>query len=1276
MERKTNILKSSSLFFSCCFILLGQLLFSQNSWKLINQTFNSRVPAPLAKENYFELLDSKASFLFSTSKNDSFEILLPNENGKEELFLLKPVALLSPSLSKKYISIKTFKGKSVKRPNVKVRMSTHPNGINAWIQLEGKEDLFIQPVKGKKKVHFVYQKIKNDKALDFYCKTILQTNQTKGERITQKSTPVFSELRTFRIAIAGTAEYTNFWGDNDFSNGSNAEDAFGAVVSSLNRISQVFEDEVGVRLELVSDASLMYEDAENDPFSEDVQAELQETLDEVLGDEAYDVGHLFDYGEPNGDAGCIGCVCQTNQKGQGFSTHPFEDTYGGEFRNDYFDLDYAGHEIGHQFGAYHTFSFQNEGRGFNAEPGSGSTIMAYAGITVMDDVQLHGDPYFHYYSIQNIRNVVDQLSCGTSETIFQDTFTIDAGPNQLIPIGTPYELSIPALEGENITYCWEQLDSGEITSDNFGPYNALGSMTRSLPPTSVPNRSIPNLNQILSNSLIQVKPRVGDSWETVSLVGRKMKWGLSVRKNLDDYVQVAQDYLELTVVPTTSPFYILSQESPSLVWKGGSYQTIEWNVAETNAPPFRIDAVEISLSTDGGKTFPIQLTESTDNIGKAEVFVPNNIDTTNARIKVKAKGGIFFAINSVDFSIESRDLILNFEKYEQEICDSDSVQFDFTIERKANFETSFSLELEELPEGIQAAVSKSTFSNSEDSGTIIFSGLNGIPYQDYLFSLKAIFGSTNEPFSVRLKYRGSIQTPPAMLFPSDDSVEQSLRPLLSWESSQNIDTSTVQLALDANFENVVLESTSVQSQLQLAELEASQTYFWRVKGENGCGASEFANPFSFTTNSVTCVDVRASNLPKVTIDATNTSFGTIISSIEVNYDLKILDLDIFVDIEHPYIEDIALYLEAPEGSRYLLTSELGGDGQDYTNTVFDEEATVTIDNASPPFTGSFKPLQSIQSLYGTSSAGSWKLIVEDRYMEDTGRLLAFKISFCLEGKTLPNQDQDTIVDELDNCPEITNQDQSDIDNNGIGDVCDLFSSQNITISKNDASCPDKSNGGLRFSALADFSYKAIINSDTGYQKTLNFTAFGNSVSNLAQGLYSICIYVEDFPDYEYCFQTQISSPEPLEVLTFFNQGTSLLDIDLSGSSRYWIALNDQPFYQTDQKQLTLPLTQKINRLVIKTDSPCQGIFEQWINGTESASVFPNPIQENATLVLPVNAVVQLNLLTGSGKTIWGKQHNSNQGNTVQIPMGTLNSGLYLLQIEYPNRVETLKLLKR
>ena len=69
--------------------------------------------------------------------------------------------------------------------------------------------------------------------------------------------------------------------------------------------------------------------------------------------------------------------------------------------NDYFDLDYVAHELGHQFGAFHTFSHEMEGAGVNSEPGSGSTIMGYAGITGLDNVALHGDPYFHYYSIKN-----------------------------------------------------------------------------------------------------------------------------------------------------------------------------------------------------------------------------------------------------------------------------------------------------------------------------------------------------------------------------------------------------------------------------------------------------------------------------------------------------------------------------------------------------------------------------------------------------------------------------------------------------------------------------------------------------------------------------------------------------------------------------------------------------------------------------------------------------------------------------------------------------------
>ena len=307
---------------------------------------------------------------------------------------------------------------------------------------------------------------------------------------------------------------------------------------------------------------MIYEDIDQDPFTGNFGSELQRTLDNVLGDENYDIGHLFDYGEPNGDAGKIASVCLKGLKGKGFSTHPFRDTYGGEYRNDYFDLDYVGHEIGHQFGAYHTYSFETEGTGFNVEPGSGSTIMAYAGITGPDDLQQHGDPYFHYYSILSILNHVNSINCGTTESLSSEIFSIDAGQNYIIPIGTPYELKVELssnLEDENFTYCWEQLDSGEITSSNFGPYNPSGSMARSLPPNISPQRTVPNLKRILDSELTEQNPNIGDDWETVPLIGRKMQWGLTVRKETPTLSLVAQDSIEITSYANAGPFKINSQ---------------------------------------------------------------------------------------------------------------------------------------------------------------------------------------------------------------------------------------------------------------------------------------------------------------------------------------------------------------------------------------------------------------------------------------------------------------------------------------------------------------------------------------------------------------------------------------------------------------------------------------------------------------------------------------------------------------------------------------------
>jgi hypothetical protein len=93
---------------------------------------------------------------------------------------------------------------------------------------------------------------------------------------------------------------------------------------------------------------------------------------------------------------------------------------------DNFDIDYVAHELGHQFGANHTFTTGNEGTGVHMEPGSGSTIMGYAGITSAD-VQPHSDAYFHAISIQQITNNMKAKTCQTNTATGNSIPTANAG---------------------------------------------------------------------------------------------------------------------------------------------------------------------------------------------------------------------------------------------------------------------------------------------------------------------------------------------------------------------------------------------------------------------------------------------------------------------------------------------------------------------------------------------------------------------------------------------------------------------------------------------------------------------------------------------------------------------------------------------------------------------------------------------------------------------------------------------------------------------------------
>ena len=1274
LKNKENCDFQNSWILGILFLFLPlQLLLAQDRWTQVSN------PGPLLNslEVFGETFYKAPNGLLEISKkNATNEIRLPNEKGEEEIFLLSPAPVLSQSLKVKYPNLKTYKGVSKQRPNVRIRLSTQPSGVNAWLELPTGPDFFIQPVKGKNQLHYSYTKSNTDNASPLFCKTEAAIQKKAKEVSSYKNQMLSDSLRTFRIAVAGTGEYTAFWGDDNDSNGSNAEDALAAVVSTINRINVIFERDLNIRLELVSDINLLYEDSNTDPFVSDFSSELQETLDNVVGDEAYDVGHLFDFGEPDGDAGCIGCVCTSGQKGQGYSIHPFRDIYGGEYRNDYFDLDYAGHEIGHQFGAYHTFSHQTEGTGVNAEPGSGSTIMGYAGITGPDDLQEHGDAYFHFYSIKTISEFVATLSCGSAEAVAIEPFSIDAGPDFFIPVGTPFELTVDPVEGEDdFTYCWEQLDSDQIRSSNFGPFNGTGALARSLPPSLSPSRSIPNLERVLSNQLTQENPRINDAWETVPLVGRAMLWGLTVRKQASTFSQVAQDEMEINVVDSAGPYTITSQNEPTTVLQGGSLEPITWNVAQTDQSPIGVSEVSILLSTDGGMTFPITLADGIPNSGTAQVLIPNEINTTAGRIKIKPKNGIFFAINSVDFSIESRDLVLTFDAFKKENCEQNTLQFSFDIQRATGFDTNFSLQINSLPSNVSVQFSKTVYTTSDSSGFFTLRGLSRLTPADYELVLEALFEGTSENFSFMLQQRTDTLSEPILLQPQKDAVEVSINPLLQWESNPNVDRSRVQLATDSEFQTLVVDTLILASQFQLNNLESKQLYYWRVQQQNNCDSSVFLNFNSFETSPITCKTQRSEGLPKDLNDATDNQKGEISATVTISFDAPILDLDVLIDLEHTWVEDLVLYLETPLGERYLLSSSLGDSGDDYTQTLFDQEAGEGIVSASPPFTGSFSPIQDLSPLYGTSSLGIWKLIVIDQYTDDTGSLLQFDLQLCVEGTIEPNADSDSIPDAEDNCPLISNEDQADSDNNGIGDVCDLFSVQNLSLSKKDATCPDNANGSFIFNARADFPYRAEIRGPSGFIREVNFTNSGRTLNNLAAGDYEICIYSDQFPDFEYCYETAITAPDRLVVQTLYDPSLTQLTLNLEGSDTFTITLNGNSFEVVGKNSVELPLTQKVNRLQVKTNQICQGVFEEWINLENQAQVFPNPVIDDARLILPQGVRADLYLLNATGVVFWTEKNLSSTATEIFIPMGQLPRGWYVLQIDYGSYIETRKLLK-
>jgi hypothetical protein len=662
------------LLLSMLAISISFALTAQNYWTrhtdarpIVTDKAISRLSFP----KQFNLIDLPSDqlqrqLMGAASARQSTIITLPNADGKFEQFEIVEASNFEPALQAAFPDIRAFSGRGITDPSATLKLSLSPQGLQTMVFRADQPNEFMEPYSSDHSVYVVFKSQRQLDRLPWKCSTP-EADMAAGIDNQLANTSVIARsggnLKTLRLAQSVTAEYSNYFGA---TSASQVSLVLAAVNATMTRCNGIYEKDLALHLNLVANTtSVFYYNASTDPYSPAAQlsnwnSQLQSTLTSVIGEANYDIGHLFGATGGGGNAGCIGCVCTNNQKGSAY-TSPAD----GVPQGDNFDVDYVVHEIGHQLGANHTFSMSNEGSGVNKEPGSGITIMGYAGIT-SQDLAPHSIAYYHQASINQIQTNIDSKSCPVTNTISNATPVVNAGANYTIPISTPFALTGSATDanaGDILTYSWEQNDNAGSSqtgsSSVASATKATGPNWISFAPSTSPVRYFPKLSTILAGQLISGPLTGGDAGantEALSSVSRTLNFRLTVRDNAvysstSPYSvgQTQFDDMVVTVSNTSGPFAVTAPNT-NVSWAGGSTQTVSWNVNNTTAAPVSCANVKISLSTDGGQTFSTVLVASTANDGSETVVVPNTTSTT-ARIKVEAVGNIFFDISNTNFTI-------------------------------------------------------------------------------------------------------------------------------------------------------------------------------------------------------------------------------------------------------------------------------------------------------------------------------------------------------------------------------------------------------------------------------------------------------------------------------------------------------------------------------------------------------------------------------------------------------------------------------------------------
>lgn len=920
----------------------------------------------------FELFQLNVPLLESKLKK-SFKLTFPLPGGKHVEFQCIENNLLPGSLREKY----NLRAWDLRNAEGSGKLDWTTLGLRASFNFQGSRYYLEPRYFGEKKIVQLFEAKHSPQKDEFKCQTYHADHEGQVSDSHKADGTIGTIKRVFDIAIAVTGEYTNFYGGT-------VAGALSGITTTLNRANEIYERDLATSFRLVSNNDLIvYTDPDNDPFTNgnlsQMLSENQDVINNVIGSSNYDVGHVF--GTLGGGLARVNSICNSFTKARAATALSFP-------QGDVFNVDYFCHELGHQFGATHTFNNCSGSWGGIAafEPGSGSSIMSYAGICGSDNVQMVSDRYFHFGSQEQMVNT------GTACALIQNpnnnppNVLVTSPDGLVLPIGTPFILngSGSDVESSILDYSWDQMDVSTLVP--YGAPNREGPLFRHYEAdTGFRERYFPSLENLILG---------GDPSEVLPIESRTVNFVYSVRDNHPGGGATSYTDYSLDFTANAGPFKIIYPNVSGLKFEEGDNLEIQWDVAGTDQIPVSCSQVSILLSTDGGFTYPFVLASSTPNDGLEVVQLPTE-QSPACRIMVKALGNVFFNISENNFEIGENlvpEIDLIFEDTSFYTCTDDAFTINFDLKGRNGYRSPTTFQVENAPPFVDMLFDPQGPVTPDRNIRLNIGNLNDLISGSYTFEILAqsIDGLYTKRQIVILNIQDQI--PPELAFESPDNFTEITENSIpfTWPLRANTSHYRLQVSNQSDFSSLVLDTLipSDQTSLNWSVIPFS-IYYCRIRTENACNVSNYSLPILIRTSSFFCNEYLAEvNFVIPSGSAQTYAFDTLVNEDFELQEIKMND----IKGRHDNTAVLEYRLIYPDGSRKSMISFPCPGEEDYHFSVSSTSGAPVSCPLDRRF--EYRSESDLNRDLPLSSAGRWGLELVNNDRTTGGELHTFELQLC------------------------------------------------------------------------------------------------------------------------------------------------------------------------------------------------------------------------------------------------------------------------------------------